>query len=230
MGERLMSIGHRGACGYEPENTLASFRKAIELGIDMIELDAYVCKSGELVVIHDDKVDRTTNGKGYVVEKTLEELRDLDAGKKEKIPTLIEVLDLIDKKTKVNIELKGVETSEPVSKIINKYVDENGWSYEDFLVSSFNHYELQKFSKINSNVKIGALICGIPLGRAEFVEKLNPYFISPSLEFIDKEFVDDAHKRGLKVFVYTVNCLDDIKKMKKMGADGLFSNFPDRIY
>jgi glycerophosphoryl diester phosphodiesterase len=76
----LTKIGHRGACGYAPENTLLSFQKAIELNVDMVELDVYVCKTGELVVIHDEKVDRTTNGHGYVMEKTFEELRSLDAG------------------------------------------------------------------------------------------------------------------------------------------------------
>src|SRR6056297_2287931 len=103
----VLKIGHRGAMGYEPENTLRSFKKAIELNVDMVELDVYVCSSGELVVIHDDKVDKTTNGKGYVSEKSFDELRKLDAGMGEKIPTLQEVLDLIDKRAKVNIELKG---------------------------------------------------------------------------------------------------------------------------
>ena len=88
----ITKIGHRGAMGYEPENTLKSFKKALEFDIDAVELDVYVCKSGELVVIHDDKVDRTTNGKGYVIEKTFDELRELDAGQNEKISTSIERL------------------------------------------------------------------------------------------------------------------------------------------
>jgi len=103
----FLKIGHRGAMGYEPENTLRSFKKALDLKVDMIELDVYVCKSDELIVIHDDKVDRTTNGQGYVVNKTFEELRTLDAGKNEKIPTLSEVLNLVNRKAKLNIELKG---------------------------------------------------------------------------------------------------------------------------
>lgn len=229
MVKKLFRIGHRGACGYEPENTLASFRKALKLDVDMIELDVYVCKSGEIVVIHDDKVDRTTDGNGYVIKKTFEELRELDAGKGEKIPTLIEVLDLINRKVKVNIELKGVKTAERISDIIEEYVNEKNWKYEDFQVSSFNHYELQKFKGLNSNVKTGALVCGIPLGDAKFAEELGSYSVNPSLEFINKKFVDDAHKRKLKVFVYTVNDLDDIENMKKIGVDGIFSNFPDRL-
>ena len=116
----MIRIGHRGAMGYEPENTLRSFKKALALKVDMIEFDVYVCKTGEVVVIHDDKVDRTTNGKGYVVQKTLQELTSLDAGKGEKIPLLEEALDCINKKVQVNIELKGEGTAEPVYKIIQK--------------------------------------------------------------------------------------------------------------
>ena len=225
----IIRIGHRGACGYEPENTLLSFKKALKLNVDMIELDVYLCKTGELVVIHDDKVDRTTNGKGYITEKSFEELRQLDAGKGEKIPTLQEVLDLTNKKAKENIELKGEGTAKPVSKVIEKYVKEKGWSYDDFLVSSFNHYELLKFSKLNPNIKIGVLIKGTPIGFAEFAEKVNAYSVHLSLEFINKEFVEDAHKRGMKVFVWTVNDTDEMQRMKELGIDGIFSKFPDRI-
>lgn len=225
----VLRIGHRGACGYEPENTLLSFKKAVELNVDMVELDVYVCKTCELVVIHDDKVDRTTDGKGYVIEKTFNELRELDAGKGEKIPTLNEVLDLINKKLKVNIELKGVSTAKPVSVLIEDYVKNKGWKYDDFLISSFNHYELREFNRLNSDVKIGALITGIPIGFAEFAKKVNAYSVNLCIEFINPEFVNDAHERGLKVYVWTANDLDDIQRMRDLGVDGIFSNYPDRI-
>ena len=91
----MIIIGHRGAMGYEPENTLRSFQKALDLGVDMIEFDVHLCKSGELVVFHDEKVNRTTNGQGYIAQKSLEKLKELDAGQGEKIPTLEEVLDLV---------------------------------------------------------------------------------------------------------------------------------------
>jgi glycerophosphoryl diester phosphodiesterase len=160
---------------------------------------------------------------------SFQELRKLDAGKGEKIPVLGEILDLINKKVKVNIELKGEGTAKPVFKFIEKYVKEKGWSYEDFLISSFNHYELKEFSELNSVIKVGALIAGIPIGFAEFAEKVNAFSVNPSLHFINRDFVEDAHKRGLKVFVWTVNDISDIEKMKRLGVDGIFSNFPDRI-
>ena len=225
----IIKIGHRGAMGYAPENTLKSFEKALEFNIDAVELDVYVCKSGELVVIHDDKVDRTADGRGYVIEKTLEELKKLDVGEGEKIPLLSEVLDVIDKRVRVNIELKGVNTAKPVNDLIDEYVKNKDWKYEDFLISSFNHYELKQFNEINPNIEIGALITGIPIGFAEFAEKVNAKYVNLCIEFINQDFVDDAHKRGLKVYVWTVNDFDDIERMKALNVDGIFSNFPDRI-
>ena len=225
----VLKIGHRGAMGYKPENTLSSFKKAIELNVDMVELDVYVCATGELVVIHDDKVDRTTNSRGHVSDKSFQELRKLDAGKGEKIPSLSEVLDLIDRKVKVNIELKGEKTAKPVFEVIEEYVKEKGWSYNDFLVSSFKHNELMDFIKLNREIKIGVLISGNPAGFAELAENVNAYSVNVSVKFVNKKFVQDAHKRGIKVFVWTVNDADDIDRMKKLNVDGIFSNFPDML-
>jgi len=225
----FLKIGHRGAMGYEPENTLLSFQKALKLGVDAVELDVYCCKTGELVVIHDDKVDRTTNGEGYVVEKTFAELRSFDAGKGQKIPTLEEVLDLIDKKAAVVIELKGINTAGPVSKTLKKYIQERSWSADLFWISSFNHYELREFHNLYPEIKIGALITGIPLGYAEFAEKLGAKSLNLCVEFVNQEFVDSAHQRGMKVFVWTVNDPEEIKRIKALGVDGIFSNFPDRL-
>ena len=226
----MLKIGHRGAAGYAPENTLLSFQKAMDLGVDMIELDVYVCKTGELVVIHDEKVERTTNGTGYIREKTFSELRSLDAGQWESIPLLTEVLDLVDRKIQINIELKWAGTAQAVADVIEKYVIEHKRTYDDFLVSSFNHYELAAFHKLLPKVRIGALIWEIPLGYAEFAEALHAYAINPCIEFIDQAFVDDAHRRNMKVFVWTVNDTDDIQRMRILGVDGMFSNYPDRLY
>lgn len=225
----MLNIGHRGACGYEPENTIISFKKALELGVDAIELDVYVCKTGELVVIHDDTVDRTTNGKGYVINMAFDELRALDAGKGEQIPTLQEVLDLINNQVLLNIELKGAGTAEPIAEVIKQYTESGKWTKENFLVSSFNHVELKKFNNMMPDIKIGALLCGIPLDYAKQAEALNAYSFNPSMEFINKELVEDAHSRGMKVFVYTVNELQDIEAMKQLGVDGIFINYPDRL-
>jgi glycerophosphoryl diester phosphodiesterase len=227
MNTNPMLIGHRGAMALEPENTLASFARALTFPeVTMVELDVYALPSGELIVIHDDKVDRTTNGKGYVMQKDFIYLRSLDAGKGEKIPTLEEVLTLINKKVQVNIELKGENTAQPVHEVIERYVKENGWSYEHFIVSSFNHLELVTFKKLLPEVRIGFLFVGIPLDLAEFAEKNGGYSINPNNEFINQVLVDDAHKRGLKVFVWTLKDDDEIRRMRDLGVDGIFVNDP----
>ncbi|MBU1087724.1 MAG: glycerophosphodiester phosphodiesterase [Candidatus Omnitrophica bacterium] len=225
----VLRIGHRGARGYEPENTILSFKKALELNVDMVEFDVCRCKSGEIVVFHDKRVDKLTNDTGYVQEKTFEELRSYDIGKGQKIMSLQEALDFLDRKIKVNIEVKGENMAECLFSVLTHYVKEKKWSWDNFIISSFNHYELLAFKRLTAEVKIGAIIAGIPIGYAECAAKINAYSLHVSKEFINQALVDDAHNRGMKVFVYTPNAPEDIEKMKSMRVDGIFSDFPDRI-
>ena len=225
----VLRIGHRGARGYEPENTILSFQKAIELQVDMIEFDVVRCKTQEIVVIHDKRINSFSANKGYVADKTLNELRTYDMGKGQKNLTLEEALDFIDSRTKINIEIKAEGLAKAVHIIMAKYVNEKGWSWDDFLVSSFNHYELLNFQKYAPKVKIGVLIAGIPIGYAECATKVNAYSIHVYKEFINQNLVDDAHMRGMKIFVYTLNAIDEIEKVKSLGIDGIFSDFPDRV-
>jgi glycerophosphoryl diester phosphodiesterase len=229
MDKDFLKIGHRGARGHEPENTLLSFKKALELDVDMIELDVYTLKDGHTVVFHDDELGRTTNGEGFLIGKTFEEIKKLDAGKGEKVPMLEEVLDLVDKKTQVNIELKGEDTAQPVARIVEKYVQEKGWSYDDFLVSSFNHRELKEFKDLKPEVKIGMLISDVSPDYSQLAENLGAYSINVNKEFVTRELVNDVHEKGLKVFVWTVNNKDEIRRIKLLGVDGIFSDYPDRL-
>ncbi|MFA5070554.1 MAG: glycerophosphodiester phosphodiesterase family protein [Patescibacteria group bacterium] len=226
--KNMLKIGHRGACGYEPENTLASFEKALALKVDMVEFDVYVCKTGEIVIIHDDTLERTTNGQGLVWEKTFGELRALDAGQGEKIPTLPEILDLIDKKVAVNIELKGPGTAKPVADVIREYLTK-GWKNDHFIVSSFNLGELDSFYQLFPDIKIAALIENEPKDLKNFIKDKGYSAINPGLKFVTREFVNQVHKLGLKVYVWTVNEKEDLERMKKWGVDGVFSNYPDRV-
>lgn len=223
----MLIIGHRGACGYEPENTISSFKKALELGVDMIELDVHLIETGELVVIHDDKVDRTTDGTGYVTDFSFEQLRTLDAGNGQQIPTLQEVLDLIDKHVPVNIELKGHGTAKAVADVIDEYKSK-GWHDDHFLISSFNHIELDEFRKLQPDIKRGALVGTIPIDYAAFAEQLGAHTVNPSAEFISQAFVDDAHRRGMKVLVHIVNDQSEVERKNALGVDGVFTNFPDK--
>lgn len=225
----MVRIGHRGACGYEPENTLASFQKAIAMGVDAIELDVHLSRDGSLVVIHDPMVNRTTNGRGLVSKKTLEELKKLDAGKGEKIPTLQEVLDLVAGRVQVDIELKGTNTALPVSKIIQEYVRHKGWKYSDFLISSFHHRELSKCKQLVPQVRIGVLIVGFFIHFDRYVQELDAYALIMWSKLVRKSVVQKAHSHGLKLYVYTVNNTAEIEKMKALGVDGVCSDYPDRI-
>lgn len=225
----ILKIGHRGAMGYAPENTLLSVEAAIKCGADIIEIDVQQCASGEMVVFHDRKVDRTTNGTGFVKQLTLPQLRALDAGSGQHIPTLEETLALINRRCRVNIEIKDHRLVEPIHQLIEQYVRHSQWQYDDFLISSFNQYTLRAFTKLNPRLPKGALILGISLGYAEFAKKVSATSVHPSSEFITEDFVHDAHHRGLKVYVWTVNDPDEIAEMKALNVDGIISDYPDRL-
>ena len=220
-------FGHRGAAGHAPENTLLSFTKALYMGVKWIETDVFNVE-GELVVIHDERLERTTNGSGYVMQSSLEYLRSLDAGQGEKIPFLLEIMDLIDRRAGINIELKGEHTTEPTARLIEDYMTHKKWQPKQFLVSSFNHPELMKFMKLLPQIRIGALVAHIPLDYARFAVEMGAYSIHASLEFVSREFIDDTHRREMKFFVYTVNHPDDILRVKEMKVDGIYTDYPER--
>jgi len=223
----MLCIGHRGVMGHAPENTLLSMQKALELGVPWVELDVYEVE-GHLIVIHDKTLERTTNGTGPVMEQTFDYLRSLDAGKGEKIPTLDEVFDLIQRKAGINIELKGPDTAGPVSAFVDRY-RLKGWTDDEILVSSFNHRELKKIKGLDGDIRIGPLIKEIPEGNAAFADEMGAFSVHVSLKSITRSFVEDVHHRGLKVYVYTVNRLNDIARMQSFGVDGVFTNYPERV-
>lgn len=226
----MIKIGHRGASGYEPENTIRSFQKAIGLGVDMIEFDVHICKSGEVVVIHDEKINRTTNGRGRVSEKTLEELKKINIDKGEKIPTLEEVLDFVNRRVKVNIELKGKKTAKPVYAIIQKYIKKRGWTYDDFLISSFDDSKLKAMRRLDPKIKIGLMPKRTKKNLLTTIKKLNAYSVHCSYKsggFLNKNFINLLHKQGIGVFAWTVNKKSDVERLRALGVDGIFSDYPD---
>lgn len=229
-----LKIGHRGAAGHAPENTLASFEKAISLGVDMVEVDVHKCLSGEIVAIHDETVNRTTNGRGVVARKSLAKLKEFKIAPKERIPTLKEVLGQIDRRVKVNIEMKVTGIAEDISNIIDEYVKDHGWFYEDFLVSSFSYYELWQLYRLNKRIRLGILVDGgIQFDFIFFAKRIDAYSLNfrltPFSKLFIKYFIDKAHSIGLKFFVWTVNKHSDITKLKGLKADGIISDYPDRI-
>jgi glycerophosphoryl diester phosphodiesterase len=222
----FICIGHRGARGHEPENTLRSVRKGFELGAHGVEIDVWFVQ-GELLVIHDRTLQRTTNGRGVLTRKTLAELRQLDAGAGERIPTLREVFEESQGKGFVNIELKGPDTAEPVLRLIDEFVNRHGARREDFLISSFRRGELRKAA--HRDVRIGLLYSRpTPLYHLT-ARRLGVWSLHPSVSAVSRRFVEDAHRRGFKVIPYTANADTQILRLKDLGVDGLFSDFPDRV-
>ncbi len=225
--QQCMIIGHRGASGYEPENTLKSFERAIEMGVSMIELDVYICASGEIVVIHDDSVDRTTDGTGLVEDGTWEELRQLDAGNGQRVPQLIQVFNLVDKRVAINIELKGSNTPKPVADLINTYVAKHQWSYDHFLISSFDHDLVEEFHELCPEVKIGLLFEEQTLGVLDAVKRLKASYAIMDYYSVTKDFIADAHNQDIRVLGYTVNSKEVAEQLKEFGIDGIITDYPD---
>ena len=219
----MICIGHRGASGHKPENTLSAFAHALELGCEWVELDVYHIED-ELLVFHDDTLDRCTNGTGNISDQSLAYLRGLDAGQGQQIPTLREVAALIDRKASINVELKGPKTAAPVCSLLDELVSQ-GWHADQFLLSSFYHDEL---AKADPKYRRGVLF---HKARDYFAttDTLGAWALNLSLKIVDADTVKRAHDRGLKVFVYTVNEPDDIDNMRTLGVDGLFSDYPDRV-
>ena len=225
----LLKIGHRGAKGYFAENTLESIQKALNFGVDAIEIDVHRCKTGELVVIHDFTLDRTTNGSGEVAKKSLSEIKGLNVEDEFGIPLLTEVLDFIEGKCTINIELKGLNTATATAKIIKKYIAEKNWTYKDFIVSSFQKNELFQMRKLDKNVALGILSKASVTEAIELGKILKASAIHPSLGIITRDNVKASHKAGFNVNVWTVNEPEDIQRMREFGVDGIISDFPDRL-
>ncbi len=219
-------IAHRGSSGYAPENTIRAIKKAVEQGADMVEFDVHALPSGEVILMHDHRVNRTTNGLGYVLHHKFDDLRLLNAGDNERVPTLDEALDCINRKIRTNIELKGPGSAQAVATILSRRL-QNGWQSSDFIVSSFNHRQLQEFKQRMPGIDISALQDSLPLDHAAFGDVLGAVAVSPSDEFVDEEYIADAHSRGLQVYVWTVNDPEEITRIYHMGADGIFTNYPD---
>ncbi|MBI2352857.1 glycerophosphodiester phosphodiesterase [Candidatus Dependentiae bacterium] len=223
-------IGHRGACGYEPENTLSSFQKALELGVDKIELDVYVCKTGELVVFHDQDVDRITNGQGKISDLSFKELQSLLVKGKEHIPTLDEAITFINRKVPLIIELKGPNIAQPVAELLKKYLA-NGWDSQDFTVSSFDHEQLAEFKKLCPDIQTGALFSWWNMPQNDILEAklLHVNFIGIDVTTVTDKIVSKIHHAGFLLFVWTINDKETADQMRTMKIDGIFSNYPDRV-
>ncbi|MCC3868982.1 glycerophosphodiester phosphodiesterase [Terrisporobacter mayombei] len=232
-------FAHRGASGDYPENTMLAFSKALSIGVDGIELDVHKSKDGQLVVIHDEDVQRTFKGKGLIKDYTLDEIKSFMCRKFEfienedcKIPTLKEVFELIKNENIIlNIEAKTdlihYDLEQDLLNLIKEYCVE-----DKIFISAFNHKCLNILQNLDNRFKYGALYeyekdYAPEANVVEHAKKLNVYSINISKQLVSKEIVDLAHKNNMKVFVYTINKPNAMRKMIKFNVDGVFSDYPD---
>lgn len=226
--KKTLNIGHRGAMGHVMENTLASVQKAMDLHVDMIEIDVFKIKSGEIIIFHDESLERLTNTSGFIQDFTWPELSQIRLTSGDSIPLLSEVISLVHGKCPINIELKGLETAKATLEIIQQSLNDTIF-LDQFLISSFHFNELEKARKYHQNISLGVLTKQFSKDILAFAQKINAFSIHLPFEILNENILQDIQNKGFKVFVYTVNEVENIEKFKKMGVDGIFCNFPERM-
>lgn len=229
-------IGHRGAAGHYPENTIISFQRAIEMGADAIEFDVHLSKDNVLVVCHDESIDRTTDGKGLIKDLTYQELGQFNAAnlyrdmEHQLIPSLDQVMELAkDSNIMVNIELKsGVVLypliEEKVAEAIEKFD-----MVENTIVSSFNHYSLLSIKKINPRIKIGLLYMAGLVEPWHYAARIGAEAIHPLFFNIVPQVMSGCKESGIMVNPFTVNNEDHMRYMIGLGVSGIITDYPDRL-
>lgn len=231
-------FAHRGASFEAPENTIPAFQKALEQMCTAIELDVHCTKDGKLIVCHDEQINRTTDGTGYIQEQTLVELKKRDAGtwfderfQGTTLPTLEEVLGLCTKEIWINIEIKNVPffykgIEEKVMKAL-RYFNFG----DNSIISSFDHYALKKVQEIEPKTKIGVLFGDHLIQPWNYIKMvgLNAFSIHPLASSVTHEYVQQSHQAGFKVFAYTVDERKTFQSLKDMQMDGIFTNIPARF-
>ena len=215
-------IGHRGAAGISPENTLPGFIKAQECGVQAVELDVHMC-GDKLCVIHDETLERTTSGTGPIANWDPTELRQLDAGDGATVPFLEEVFDCLSSDVGVNVELKGVGTATPLAQLLRHYPD------REVLVSSFDHQALFDFRGVAAGTPVAPLFQRWSKDPCRIAKELDAEFVNLSQRAINKNRMREIASNGLRCLVYTVNEAALGRELLKCGVSGIFTDYPDQI-
>lgn len=245
VGRSWINIAHRGASGYAPENTMAAFEKAFEMGADMLELDVQLSKDGQVVVIHDSTVERTTNGQGKVGDLTLEELQKLDAGswyhtefKGEIIPTLAEVLEHYGGRIGLLIEIKSPSHHPGIEKKIAECIEKSMVSsnssgrYKDMvIVQSADTDSLLQFHRLMPDIPLGVVITSSKEISVQHLQDMKVYadYVSVSMRLITKGLVQKIHQSDMKTLVWTVRDMLQIPYFLQIDVDGIITDYPDRV-
>lgn len=227
---RPLVIAHRGASGVLPENTLPAYELAVEQGADMIEVDLHRTRDGAIVVTHDELL-AGLGGRGEIADATLAEVRALDAGRGERVPTLAELLDGFGGRIPLNLEIKRGTAAdyEGLERAALEAVAERGL-VEETLFSSFYDPILRRLRDLSARARIGLLVSRRhPQGALERARAVGAEALHPERELVTPRLVDEAHAAGLAVYVFTVDDPAEMRRLLAMGADGLFTNHPDRM-
>ena len=221
---RVVIIGHRGAAGHAPENTLAAIQKGIDLGVDFVEIDVRRTADGVLVALHDETVNRTTNGKGRVDQLSLHDVKRFNAGNGEPIPTVGEVLEAARGRAGLMLELKIVGVAQATTAV----VEEAGFK-EPVIYASFLHNELSEVRSIDPEASLMVLFGRLPPAPVAHAVEYRPSHVGLRHETATRRLVDAFHEENLLVFVYTVDRPGDIQHALSIGVHGVISNWPERI-
>jgi glycerophosphoryl diester phosphodiesterase len=220
----MIAVGHRGAAGLEPENTLRAFRRGIELGVNFVECDVHLTRDGELAVIHDETVERTTDGHGPVSGFTMEELRRLDAGQGERIPTLAEVLEATRGGVRLLIELKGAGTEEATVAAVHA-----AGMADAVIFTSFHLERIQKVREIDPALTTGAIFSQPPPDACDRAIAAGARTIGVHHKNLTADFVREAHSHGLILRAWNPDTEPEMEAMVDLGVDGIGSNRPDLL-
>jgi glycerophosphoryl diester phosphodiesterase len=222
--QRILRIGHRGAAGHAPENTIAAIRRGILLGVDFVEMDIQVTRDGRLVVMHDALVDRTTDGTGFVSDMTWDEMKLLDAGNGERVPSLEAALAAASGRAGVMLEAKASGIAADLYRTVRASAFPGAVIYASFL-----HEEILEIRRIDPLARTMALMECVPTSGAAFARDANATLVGLTIDFATAEFIATLHDAGLDVLLYTVNEPRLIQRAIDLGADGVISDYPERV-
>jgi glycerophosphoryl diester phosphodiesterase len=217
-------VGHRGAAGVEPENTIRGFRYALELGVDYTECDVHLTKDNQLIVMHDETVDRTTNGTGAIRDLTFTEIRSLDAGKGERVPRLVEVLEVVKDRAGLLIELKGEGVEEQaVQAVRDMRMD------EQVVFTSFRLDRIREVRRLAPSLKVGAIFGRPSADACRLALDAGASGIGVLHRNLRRELVGEAHRHGLDVRAWNPDTVPEMLAVIDLGVDGVSSNRPDLL-
>ncbi|WP_444922507.1 glycerophosphodiester phosphodiesterase [Microbulbifer sp. CnH-101-G] len=226
--DTLFCFAHRGYQRFYSENTLQAISEALELKVGGVEIDLWNV-GGQLLVTHDRRLGRLQPGNTIITDMKPETLRAIPLPCGSKIPTLQEVLNLIGDKAQLNIEIKGPNCATLLAKEIRAFVTDGGATFDQYIVSSFDQFQLFECLRLLPEVRRGVILVGVPLDLAASTAPLKAYSLHTALDFFHKDLINDAKYRGLKNYIFTVNNPDDLALLASQGVDGVFTDKPQIV-